>query len=150
MSTELRLTRTLDHPVERVWSALTDADALADWLWPRRFATRAEVDLRVGGGYRFDGTASGMAVTGEYVAVDAPRRLVFTWRWDGETDETLVTIELVPTADGTELTLTHERFADDAARDDHATGWNDCLDRLPAHLGGRTGEAAVRRAPRAG
>lgn len=132
--TELHLTRTLAHPVEHVWRAITDADALAAWLWPERFATKAEVDLRVGGRYRFDGTASGMAVTGEYVAIDAPHRIVFTWRWDGEPDETLVTIELRAADAGTHLVLTHERFADAAQRDDHATGWSDCLDRLPAWL----------------
>jgi uncharacterized protein YndB with AHSA1/START domain len=135
MTTELNLSRTLSHPVERVWRALTDADALAAWLWPDRFATKAEVDLRVGGRYRFDGTASGMAVTGEYVAVEPPYRVVFTWRWDGEPDETLVTVELRPAGPGgTELVLTHERFADAAQRDNHATGWADCLDRLPTWL----------------
>jgi len=42
--------------------------------------------------------------------------------------------ELTPSADGTELTLVHEGFADDDARDDHVKGWTDCLDRLPGWL----------------
>ncbi|HEV3170608.1 MAG TPA: hypothetical protein VGZ32_09720 [Actinocrinis sp.] len=32
------------------------------------------------------------------------------------------------------LTLVHERFDDDPSRDEHAQGWSDCLDRLPAWL----------------
>lgn len=134
MTSELRLSRTLPSPAERVWQAFTDPAALAAWLWPERFATTAEVDLRVGGRYRIEGPGAGMAVAGEYVAVEAPRRLVFTWRWDGEPDETLVTVELTPTAAGTELVLVHERFTDDAQRDEHAKGWSDCLDRLPGWL----------------
>lgn len=135
MTSELRLSRTLSSPAERVWQAFTDPAALASWLWPERFATTAELDLRVGGRYRIEGPGAGMAVAGEYVAVEAPRRLVFTWRWDGEPDETLVTVELTPTGAGTELVLVHERFTDDAQRDEHAKGWSDCLDRLPAFRG---------------
>ena len=132
--TDLTMNRTLAAPAERVWRALTDPAALAAWFWPQRFATTTEVDLRAGGRYRIDGTAVGMAVSGEYVTVEPPNKLVFTWRWDGEPDETLVTIELTPVAAGTELALRHERFTDDATRDSHAQGWHDCLDRLPAYL----------------
>lgn len=134
MTTELHLSRTLPHPADRVWRALTDPVALAAWLWPARFATTAEVDLRVGGRYRIAGPGVGFAVAGEYVAVEPPRRLVFTWQWDGEEDETLVTVELTAAGAGTELVLVHERFADDAQRDEHAKGWSDCLGRLPDWL----------------
>lgn len=134
MTSELRLSRTLPGPVDRVWQAFTDPGALASWFWPERFATTAEVDLRVGGRYRIDGPGAGMSVAGEYVAVEPPRRLVFTWRWAGEPEETLVTVELTPAGAGTDLVLVHERFADDAGRDEHAKGWSDCLDRLPAFL----------------
>jgi uncharacterized protein YndB with AHSA1/START domain len=132
--TELTMNRTLAVPTERVWRALTDPAALAAWFWPQRFAPTAEVDLRVGGRYRIDGPAVGMAVSGEYVTVEPPHKLAFTWVWDGEPDETLVTIELTPVAAGTELALRHERFGDDASRDNHAQGWRDCLDRLPEYL----------------
>jgi uncharacterized protein YndB with AHSA1/START domain len=136
--THLAVKRTLAFPVDRVWRAMTDPAALAAWFWPQRFNPSAEVDLRVGGRYRIDGPAVGMAVSGEYVAVEPPHRLVFTWTWDGEDAETLVTVELAATAEGTELSLRHERFgageAGEAARDSHAQGWHDCLDRLPGWL----------------
>jgi uncharacterized protein YndB with AHSA1/START domain len=132
--TELTVNRTLAAPADRVWRALTDPAALAAWFWPQRFAPTADVDLRVGGRYRIDGPAVGMAVSGEYVTVEPPHKLVFTWIWDGEPGETLVTIELTPSDTGTELTVRHERFADDANRDNHAQGWLDCLDRLPEWL----------------
>jgi uncharacterized protein YndB with AHSA1/START domain len=132
--TELRLQRSLPYPAERVWRALTDPTALAAWFWPERFATVAQVDLRVGGRYRIAGPGAGMAVSGEYRTVEPPHRLVFTWCWDGETDETLVTVELAADPAGTRLSLRHERFAGDTERDEHAKGWADCLDRLPPWL----------------
>lgn len=140
--TELTISRTLAAPAERVWRALTDPAALAAWFWPQRFAPTATVDLRVGGRFRIDGPAVGMAASGEYVTVEPPRTLVFTWLWDGDPDETLVTIELTPVADGTHLALRHERFADAGSRDNHAQGWNDCLDRLPGWLSGAAACAA--------
>ena len=72
MSTDVTIDRTLAFPVERVWRALTDPAALTAWFWPRRFDPAVEVDLRVGGRYRIDGPAVGMAVSGEYVAVEPP------------------------------------------------------------------------------
>jgi len=128
----LRLTRILPAPPAAVWRALTDPEALAAWFWPGWRNPSADTDVRVGGEFAL--TADAMAVTGTYVEVDAPRRLVFTWRWTGDDEETLVSIELSTGDGGTRLDLTHERFAGDADRDNHATGWSDCLDRLPPYL----------------
>jgi uncharacterized protein YndB with AHSA1/START domain len=134
MTIELRLHRTLAAPPERVWRALTDPAALAAWFWPERLAPTAEVDLEERGRYRVASASAGMAVTGRYVEVTAPRRLVCTWSWDGGDTETLVAIDLAPAGDGTDLALVHEGFADDSARQDHVQGWSDCLDRLPGWL----------------
>lgn len=132
--TELQLLRSLPYPAERVWRALTDPAALTAWFWPARFAPTAEVDLRVGGRYRIAGPGVGIAVSGEYRTVQPPHRLVFTWQWDGEPAETLVTVELTPDGTGTKLSIHHELFAGDTQRDEHAQGWSDCLDRLPGWL----------------
>jgi uncharacterized protein YndB with AHSA1/START domain len=134
MVTQVRLRRTLSCPAAQVWQALTSPDALAAWFWPESFGTTVLLDLRVGGRYRIEGLAAGLAVTGHYLAVEPPRQLAFTWRWDGDAEETLVTVRLTPGDAGTELVLTHERFADDSRRDDHAKGWSGCLDRLPGWL----------------
>ncbi|HET6212927.1 MAG TPA: SRPBCC domain-containing protein, partial [Micromonosporaceae bacterium] len=84
------------------------------------------------------GTAADMAVSGEYLEVDAPRRLVFTWQWAGEDERTTVTVEIGAAGAGSELVLVHDRFASQAACDEHAQGWNDCLDRLPTWLSAPT------------
>jgi uncharacterized protein YndB with AHSA1/START domain len=139
--TKLEISRTFAAPPERVWRAFTDPAALTDWFWPH-LAAVAEVDLRIGGGYRItatNGPSDDFGISGEYLSVEPPRRLVFTWRWHGEPEETLVTIELAGAGDASDqtvMTLVHERFAGEAPRDEHAQGWHDCLGRLPHWLSG--------------
>ena len=134
MSESLVLHRSLPVPAERVWRAFTEPARLAAWFWPQRAGAVVAVDLRVGGRYSIEATTGGYAVTGEYVVVDPPRLLVFTWQWAGDPDTTLVTLEFTAVAAGTELTVRHERFRTTEERDSHDQGWRDCLDRLPAEL----------------
>lgn len=133
----LELTRLLAARPELVWDALTSADALESWFWPESLGTEVGIDLRAGGLYRIAGPGAGIAVSGRYQDVEPRDRLAFTWRWDGEQDETLVTIRLTASGTGTELALTHDGFADDSQRDNHVQGWSDCLDRLTPWLDGR-------------
>jgi uncharacterized protein YndB with AHSA1/START domain len=46
-----------------------------------------------------------------------------------------VTIEFLPQGTATALTLTHEQFADEDARDRHRHGWTASLDKLAAFVG---------------
>lgn len=132
--TRLEIVRDFDQPPERIWRAFTDPTQLASWFWPH-LDNVVEIDLRVNGGYRITGPKAGIAVAGTYLELDPPKRLVFTWRWlaapNGPEDlPSLVTVELSPAGDGTRMTLVHERLPDDVTRDEHAQGWQDCLDRL--------------------
>lgn len=133
--TELNLTRILRADRERVWRAWTNGAELASWFWPPSFETEVALDLRVGGSWRIASTVAGMAVSGTFVAVAPHSRLVYTWRWDGEDAETLVTVTFADAAGGgTALSVRHERFDDVPSASDHEQGWNDCLDRLPEHF----------------
>lgn len=131
---DLTIERDYGADPERVWSALTGSRELAEWFWPPRLATEVDADTRVGGGYRIASEVGGMAVAGVYRAVDPPEHLSCTWRWDGEDEETVVTVDLRPTPEGTHLRLVNAGFSDTQTRDEHADGWQDCLERLPAHL----------------
>jgi uncharacterized protein YndB with AHSA1/START domain len=127
-------------PVDRVWRALADADDFAEWFWPARFATEAVFDVRPGGAYQVRSTGlpegQNMGVTGRFVEVRPSDRLVMTWRWDGEDEETTVTIEIAgPGDDGSEVTVTQAGLASSQERENHAAGWRSCLDRLAARLG---------------
>jgi len=61
--------------------------------------------------------------------------LVFSWAWHSTPErESLVTVLLKPDREGTLLTLHHEQFVDQAARDSHEHGWKGMLDNIEKHL----------------
>jgi uncharacterized protein YndB with AHSA1/START domain len=94
----------------------------------------AEADLRVGGRFRVQFWGKDdehHAVSGIYREVVPNRKLVFSWAWQSTPErESQVTIDLNPVTDGTMLTLTHEQFFSEKARDDHRVGWEQGLDNL--------------------
>jgi uncharacterized protein YndB with AHSA1/START domain len=133
--TSIEITRTLPAGRERVWRAFTDPAEFVSWFWPPRFESIGDVDARVGGAWRLLSEVTGMGLSGVFAAVEPPERLVFTWQWDGDPEETLVTVTFAPAPDGgTQLTVLHERFATQEGAESHAQGWADCLDRLPSAL----------------
>ena len=70
-------------------------------------------------------------VGGVYREVVPNEKLVFTWAWHTMQErESLVTITIKPDGDGSILTLLHEKFFDEAARDGHKRGWSGSLDKL--------------------
>jgi uncharacterized protein YndB with AHSA1/START domain len=116
---------------------------MVNWYAPTDDYTTpiAEVDLRVGGTYRVGMKRSDRAdvavVSGQYCRIEAPSLLSFTWTWqshDLDAPETQVTLEFRPNGDVTDLTLTHERFRNEASRKSHTEGWTGCLNRLASKL----------------
>jgi uncharacterized protein YndB with AHSA1/START domain len=136
----LSIARQYAVPPEKVWRAWTDPQALSRWFGPGGpgSVTLAELDVRVGGRYRIafrtqDGEEHG--VSGTYQEVAENRRLSFTWAWQSTPDRvSLVTIELRPTAQGTELDFRHDRFFDQQARDNHERGWAATFAKLDEFL----------------
>lgn len=142
---DLTLYRTLAAMPSQVWDAFTDAAQLSAWLWPGSWQTTALVDPFVGGRYRIASPVSGVAVAGTFLEVERPHRLALTWQWDGESEQTTVTITISATGNGaTELTLEHCGFYSAESRENHAQGWIDCLERLPAHVDAATSQSQDR------
>ncbi|MGA8118046.1 MAG: SRPBCC domain-containing protein [Actinocatenispora sp.] len=137
------ITRTVPAPPEVVWRAFTDPNALTAWFWPARLAPRVQTEPTVGGRFEIaSAVARSMtsAVSGEYLEVSEPERLVFTWCWAGGDNPTRVTVSLDGDPDGTELTVEHDQFVDEEDRDAQSRGWRDCLDRLPGWLAAATAQ----------
>jgi uncharacterized protein (TIGR03086 family) len=107
--TDIVLRRVFDAPRRLVFDALTRPDLIRRWHGPRAWALEVcEVDLRVGGAWRFvsrgpDGTEMGMG--GVYRAIEAPDRLVHTEVFD-EWDAVEAEVTTVLTEDDGSTTMT--------------------------------------------
>ena len=92
-----------------------------------------------GGIYRCE-VIPGHIARGEFVELDAPRRLVFTWGWDGESNvppgSSTIEVELTPEGDGTSLRFVHKDLPNAEAIASHAHGWDHYLPRLETAAGG--------------
>lgn len=126
---------------EAVFAAWTDPDSMRHWMCPGEIVSAdARLDPRPGGSYRIvmKGPTGAFEHTGEYLTVEPPSKLAFTWISNSTGNQpTLVTIELFERGDDCELVLTHERFASADALRRHKEGWGQIVDRLDRHLASR-------------
>ncbi len=118
---------------ERVFDAWLDPKTAGRWLFatPTGTITRCEIDARVGGKFsivRRDG--EDVDHVGEYLEIDRPRRLVFSFGVPKfSTETTRVIVEIVARGEGCELTLTHEGVLPDYG-ERTKEGWTGILGNL--------------------
>jgi uncharacterized protein YndB with AHSA1/START domain len=137
-SDTIQLSRTFPGPVARVFAAWSDPLLLARWAWGSiGVDAHAEVDFRVGGGFRVttarpDGTR--WAYIGVYTAIEPLRRIEHDARWNApmgyESDSERVSIEFHAEPAGTRVVFTHSGVPSESARAEHARGWADTFDAL--------------------
>lgn len=128
----LRFERRLAHPVERVWAALTDPDALRGW-----WGAADELELVEGGRFTLrwlntDLDGNGAVMHATITALDPP--------WLLETSGDLHGVlrwELRPDGDGTLLIFTSTLHLPAEYRSKTMAGWHFHLDALADALGGR-------------
>lgn len=111
---------------EVVFEYLTNPAMLTRWL-----GIRAEVKAEPGGQFTIDVNGRDL-IRGEYLEIEPPRRIVFTWGFEGglpPAGSTTVEITLTPENDGTRVCLVH-RGLEGKTRDAHAEGWTHYLSRL--------------------
>ena len=139
----LRIERTFEAPVERVFEAWTSEEVLRRWLYgnPGWETPIAEVDLRVGGRIRIvmrDPTGEEEAgATGEYKTIEPPHRLVFTWVWDHDLDHPqLIELEFSEHEGRTTVRMTNSAIPTDEYWQSQQRGWHVCYDNLERVLAG--------------
>ena len=137
----LTLKRHLKAPPAKVFAAWIDPEKVKRWMGPGEIKpVSVECDARSGGRFHWVmQTPEGEThdVSGTYREFLPNEKLVFTWAWKSTPErQSLVTVLLKPDGDGTLLTLTHEKFFDEEARDRHQHGWLGSLDKLERYVAG--------------
>lgn len=108
MQRTLTLEAIYPYPPEQVWYALTDQQMLAKWMMDNDF------ELLLGHHFQFqDSSIPGLktVIDCEVIAIDAPQRLVYSWKDRWMDRPSLVTWTLVPVESGTHLKLHHSGLA---------------------------------------
>ena len=129
-------------PAERVFDAWLDPEWIGRWMYGPvvrdERIVRLGLEPRVGGKFSFVVDRQGTEVdhVGEYLEIDRPRLLVFTWATrDSLPATSRVIVEITPGDGGCELTLTHVMGAEWAAFADKAAGsWRKMLGALDRAL----------------
>jgi uncharacterized protein YndB with AHSA1/START domain len=135
----------IDQPIELETRIAAPPDVVFAYfidpeLYQRWKGKTAELDARPGGLYQVL-MPSGDLVRGEYLTVEPPTRVVFTWGFEGSSDlppgASTVEITLRADGDGTIVRLRHERLPSDESRQQHAIGWQQYLERLALVASGK-------------
>lgn len=131
MKLDVRLDTHFPRPPEAVWAALTDSAALAGWLM--------ENDFEPVVGRRF--TLRGRAMPGwrgwtdcQILALEPPRRMVWSWLSTDIGEPTTVVFELLPDGGGTRLMLSHTGETGDVMVRLTNAGWRAKMETLAAYF----------------
>jgi uncharacterized protein YndB with AHSA1/START domain len=125
----IELERRIEAPPDTVFAYFTDADKYMQWQ-----GVEAELDPRPGGIFRVVQNEVGYVARGEFLEIDPPRRLVFSWGWEGidalPPGQSTVEVDLIDDGGSTLLRLRHNGLPTDNACQLHTYGWGVGLDAL--------------------
>lgn len=128
MTERIEIKRHIQARPETVFAYFTDPERYSRWM-----GVGAELDPRPGGVYRVR-LPEGHTAVGEFVEIDPPHRVVFTFGWEDNPGvppgSTRVEVTLEADGDATLLRLVHSDLPDEEAAAQHGHGWERYLDRL--------------------
>jgi uncharacterized protein YndB with AHSA1/START domain len=124
-----------NHPIDKVWNAISKADEISTWF--------IKADFKAEKGYKYTFTASEdhgcVSITGVVKSAN-PYTLIYTWVVQDTNVETTVKWELLSTNEGTKLYLEHSGISnyegDTAVKmfESFNGGWNGCINQLTSYL----------------
>ena len=138
-----RVERLFAASPQRVFDGWTDPAMIARWMTAPTEGSdeilHMEADVRPGGRFSFLVLRQGQEIDhiGEYLEVERPRRLVFTWGIKGQPSEgSVVSIDIAQEGSGARLALSHAipaAWADYRERTE--MGWTRITDRIVEAVG---------------
>ena len=137
-SPTVRVRRVLDASPEEIFDAWADPDQARYWMCPPgssipELTLEAEVGGRLHLVMRIN--ERDYVHVGEFLEVERPRRLVFTWiTMYTHYRKSVVTVEIEPLAERTELTITHVLLPNEELAEAHRKGWEELVDNLETRL----------------
>jgi glutathione S-transferase len=139
----LKLSRTVPVSPETAFDAWTQPEQARKWSCPEGAVVHdIKSDFRVGGAYRLQmKNAEGgfHTATGTYQKIERPHAVSYTWDWEEEDHHmgiaTLVTVTFQAVDGGTEVTVVHDGFPVEEAKDAHEMGWGSCLNQYERVFG---------------
>ena len=117
----------INSPVEIVFES---------WISPKTIiAPAAELEIvpEVGGIYKLI-MPDGMSMNGKFLSFEAYQFLHYTWKWDGDEEETEVQILFNPHPDGTQIQITHTGFKSESSKASHSVGWDNYINGFQQFL----------------
>ncbi len=140
----LTLERTFAVDRDTMWQLWTEESHACQWMRPSLTEygpTKATIDARAGGRYRFElthGAGEMSVVVGEYLEVEPPERLVYTWAWEGDPHVSRVEVRFDEVPEGTRVYLFHSSLASPESVAAHEQGWIGCLNTLTSTVDSAT------------
>lgn len=137
----VRIERSFRANAEEVFDAWTNEEVIRRWFRPQAGwrEPSAEVDLRVGGAIRVvmrSPSNEPVGAGGEYILVERPHRLVFTWTFDDDpSNQQLIEIDFIEEGETTRVVFVNSDISDRERRDSQEDGWSTCIDEMERVLG---------------
>lgn len=135
---EFKIDVTLEASLPFVFAAFHEPEYLSEWFAPGDCSvTQIMSDFKEGGRYRIkmmDPSGIEMSLTGEYVTILANEQLSFSWAWEDDMEESVMTsvdIHFEKTEEGNvRLVLIQQGFLNKQECDQHNYAWMSCLEKL--------------------
>ena len=135
---EFKIDVTLDASLPFVFAAFHEPEYLSEWFAPGDCSvTQIMSDFKEGGRYRIkmmDPSGIEMSLTGEYVTILANEQLSFSWAWEDDMEESVMTsvdIHFEKAEEGNvRLVLIQQGFVNKQECDQHNYAWMSCLEKL--------------------
>jgi len=133
----LSITYVINSSLDKVYAAWTEKNKLIPWMGGANVTvSNVAVDLKVDGNFEFEmQSPDGVFIAyGQYRVIE-PEELIFSWGWrETMVDETLMTVKLSATEEGTLINLLHDQLPSEQAVTHHMEGWVSSLEKLEKFL----------------